>query len=46
MFRRKKNPNKKLSKRQIELITEFENGKVLQVDNGKDNKKHFNSIKQ
>lgn len=43
MFRRK---NKiKATKRQRELIEDFEKGKVLQVDNGIDNKEHFDSFK-
>lgn len=40
MFRRKK------KKHQKKLLSDFEKGKVLQVDNGKDNVKYFESIKE
>lgn len=43
MFRRKQKPKEpKTNKRQRELIEQFDNGLILQVDNGIDNKKHFN----
>lgn len=31
----------KHSKREIMLLEEYEKGKVLQIDNGKDNKQHL-----
>ena len=52
MFRRKKKQASKrerkikMSKKQKELIFQFEEGKVLQVDNDKDNKQYFKSIKE
>lgn len=39
-------PFRRISKKDLELLSQFEEGKVLQVDNQKDNVKHFKSIEE
>lgn len=40
----KKAENKGASKRELELIKQFDDGMILQVDNKKDNKKYLKSL--
>ena len=41
-----RNKKKKLTKKEKELLENYDKGLILQVDNGVDNKKHFNAIRQ
>jgi len=45
MFRRKKKaPKIKGSKKQKKLLALYEQGRILQIDNDKDNKEYFKSL--
>ena len=37
----KKTPKDKRSKHEVFLCEEFEKGRILQIDNGRDNREHF-----